>query len=324
MSESGDFDPGHWRGHDFAPARKHYDRHVSRSYEDAVTASKPRKDVLCSSLKTESRAPLLFRIDETGSMGKWTAVIFEKLGYLELEGQEYLGEDMEISFGAFGDAYSDQYPLQIRPFTKGVDLKKRLEELVIEGNGGGQAQESAELVALYDARNVEMPKAKNPIWIIITDESPYDFVNKDHARDHAGINIQAKHLSTEEVFKELKRKYAVYLIRKPYGDRSQGDGMDSLNQRIHQDWAELVGEDHISVLPEAQRVVDVVFGILAKETGRIDYFREEIEGRQKPDQVKTVYKALHTVHKLTGPESRLKLPGPGKSIMHKPTKRSSS
>ena len=33
---------------------------------------------------------------------------------------------------------------------------------------------------------------------------------------------------------------------------------------------ELVGEDHIAYLPEAKRVVDVIFGILAKESnGRV-------------------------------------------------------
>ena len=59
-----------------------------------------------------------------------------------------------------------------------------------------------------------------------------------------------------------------------------------------------MGEDHVVELPDAKRVVDVIFGILARETGRIEYFREEIEGRQDPDQVKTVYKSLATIHKL--------------------------
>lgn len=314
MSESADYDPGPWTGHDFKDARKSYDSHVGRSYADATAAGKSDKDVLEPSLKTQSTAPLLICCDITGSMGEWPAVMFSKLPYLEHEGKTmYLGKDMEIAWLAVGDAYCDDYPLQARPFTKGTDLEKRLKELVIVGGGGGQTTESYELAGLYLARKVEMPKAVSPILIMIGDEAPYDFVNEDQARDIAKVKLQGR-LSTKDLFEELKERYAVYLIRKPYqptGDNS----MSPIDKRIHAQWAELVGEDHIAYLPEAQRVVDVIFGILAKESGRIDEFRKELEDRQTKDQVKTVYKSLRTIHALPG-ASQKKLPG--RSTMHKP------
>jgi hypothetical protein len=196
--------------------------------------------------------------------------------------------------------------LQVRPFTKGTDLKKRLEELVIEGGGGNQTMESYELAALYFARNISMPNAIQPILIFIGDEAPYDFVDKAHAKNVAGVTIQGR-LSTKEIFEELKRKYTVYLIRKPY-ESSGRNAMSDVDMRIHRQWAELLGDDHIADLPEAGRVVDVIFGILAKETGRVDYFKGELEGRQRPDQVKTVFKSLATVHNLTAGDSQRKLP----------------
>jgi len=295
MSESGDYNPGHWVDYDFKSAKKSYDKHVGRSYDDAKSSGKSKEDLVSASLETLSEAPLVIACDVTGSMGEWPAVIFSKLPYLELEGQEYLGKTMEISFAAIGDVYSDNYPLQARPFTAGKKLKDRLEELVIEGNGGGQTSESYDLCAIYYARNVKMPKAKRkPVFIFIGDEGLYDFVDRDSATEY-GINLKQR-VSTEEVMNELKKKFSVYLIRKPYDTSSGRDGMSRTDMKIYKQWEELLGADHISMLPKPDRVVDVIFGILAKETKRIDYFHEEITGRQKPEQVEAVIEALKDVH----------------------------
>src|SRR4029079_9362014 len=84
---------------------------------------------------------------------------------------------------------------------------------------------------------------------------------------------------------------------------------------VYDRWVKILGAGRIAFLPTADRVVDVIFGILAKEADKVDYFREYIEGRQRPDQVATVYKSLLTVH-AEDPASK---PKPGSSTMHKPT-----
>lgn len=318
MSESGDYNPGVWKGHDFKSARATYDAYVGRSYGDAVNAGKGTKDLIAENVKTNSSAPLIIVVDETGSMGDWPATIFSKLPYLENEGKEYLGDDFEICFMAIGDAYcNEKYPLQVRPFAKGLELKDRLKELVIEGGGGGQTTETYELAALFAAQKVEMPKAVKPVIIFIGDEQCYDTISPDHAKKLLGIDLQ-KSLSTEAVFKQLKDKYSVYVIRKPYGS-SAGNTLSDEDRRISAHWARLIGDDHISNLPEANRVVDVIFGILAKETGRIAYFENELEDRQTADQVKTVYKSLATIHKI--PDAVRATSGTGKSVLRKSMKK---
>jgi hypothetical protein len=313
MSESGDYSPGVWKGHDFASARRSYDAHVGRSYDKAVSAGKGTRDLIAEDVKTDSTAPLIIVVDETGSMGEWPATIFSKLPYLENEGKEYLGEDFEICFMAIGDAYcsNEKYPLQVRPFAKGLDLKKTLTELVIEGGGGGQTTETYELAALFAAEKVQIPKAVKPIMIFIGDEQCYDTISPDHAERLLGMKLE-KTLTTKAVFEKLKEKFAVYIIRKPYGS-SSSNNVSSTDERITAHWAELVGNDHIANLPEAGRVVDVIFGILAKEAGRIAYFEHEIEDRQKIDQVNVVYKSLATIHKIADPDKG-KADGKGKSV----------
>lgn len=322
MSESGDYDPGPWRGHNFNTARKQYDSHVGRSYDNAVEAHTTCKQIIEPKLITQSESPLVIACDVTGSMGDWPATIFSKLPYLDLEGQEYLGKTLEISFAAVGDAYSDKYPLQVRPFTKGTDMKKRLEELVIEGNGGGQGMESYDLPAVYYANNVEMPKAIRPIFIYIGDEGIYDFVDKGFAKEYANVNLD-KRLKTTDAIRELKNKFSVYLIRKPY-DEGYGDKMGPRDQKIYAQWESVLGADHISQLPGADRVVDVIFGILARETNRMDYFQEELVGRQTKTQVDTVMKALDSLHTPDTTDSGYfpspaSVPKVGQSVMRRRT-----
>jgi hypothetical protein len=326
MSESGDYDPGVWKGHDFTSARNSYDVHAGRSYSQALSSGKKAADLVPETIETQSTSPFLICVDVTGSMGAWPATIFSKLPYLENEGKVYLGEDLEMCFAANGDYNkNDTYPFQIRPFAKGLDLKTRLTELVVEGGGGGGGNETYELGGLYLARNVHMPRAiRKPILIIIGDEACYDMVNKAEA---ASINVHLKRdrISTKEIFEELKEKYVVYLIRKSYGE-SYGDRRNAEDQRIHEGWVELLGADHVGTLPEAERVVDVIFGIMARETDRIKYFREELEARQLPDKggqkkVATVYRGLETIHAIpaeTGNSPKAKKRHSGKSVMHQP------
>lgn len=299
MSESGDYSPGDWKGYDFDDARKVYDVHVSRSYNDAKSDNKRVADLVPTSIETQSPAPLIILCDVTGSMGTWPATMFSKLPYMDNECKEYLGEDMEISFAAVGDAVmNDSYPIQIRPFKKGRDLEAELKALVIEGGGGGDHDESYELSALFYARNAKMPNAAKPILIIIGDEGFHPTVLKKHAK-LANVDAQ-EDLNSENIFEELKEKFSVYLIRKPYDSH--------LNSSIQERWSKILGPERIAILPSADRVVDVIFGILAKEKDKLDYFKKEIEERQEPDQIDTVYKSLETIHALPTDTT--------KSVMH--------
>ena len=327
MSESGDYSPGVWAGRSFASARKAYDSHVGRSYSDAVTAKKATKDLIAEDVKTDSTAPVIVVVDQTGSMGEWPKIMFSKLPYLEHETKEYLGDDAEFCFMAIGDAHNGEtYPLQVRPFAKSLDLEKRLKELVIEGNGGGQGTETYELAALFAAEKVSMPKAIKPIIIFIGDETPYSTIGKDHAADLCGIKLE-KTLTTQAVFEKLKHKMSVYFIQKSYGSGSgSANNISEDDRRCHDAWAELVGDDHIAVLPSADRVVDVIFGIFAKETGRIAYFEEELEDRQLKDKggqkkVDMVYKSLVTIHQIPDAARAAVKDGTGKSVMRKSMKK---
>jgi len=333
MAEDADFSPGAWKGHDFASAREFYADHAGRSYAEANAKGVEATSLVPSSLTTQSTSPLVVMVDVTGSMTTWPAVIFSKLPYLDIEGKEYLGPDMEISFAANTDL-DDGYPLQIRKFGTGPSLKTELSNFIIGGGAGPVGgQEAYEMGALYYAFNVDMPNAVRPIFIFVSDEQPHAAVTSAAAQKYAKVDLGKKNrMTVDEVFDALKTKYSVYLVHKRYEDGG----------RSRQEWVRLIGADRVVDLDDPERIVDVIFGILAQETGRVDYFKKEIEGRQNPRQVATVYKALGTVHAkpATPPPSAhvpsvdmgrfegLQVPEPppepapvgkGKSTLHRPT-----
>lgn len=319
MSEmGGSYDPGPWSGFDYKDARKvhnTYDSTAGRGYGSNAGSTSTRStrsvaattidDYLPASLTTNAKSPLVVIVDGTGSMGEFPEVIFKKLPLLDLGIADYL-DDCEISFAMVGDAGSDYYALQAQPFSKGKGLEASLNKLKIERGGGSNEQESYDLAALYYARNVEMPKAVKPILIYVCDEGIYPQVDKEWAKDRARVDV-SKNIKTQELFQELAKKYSVYCIRKHYGNQVSGEQMVGSNLRIHQQWESYVGADRIAILNNPNRVVDVIFGLVAYDTGKTDFFEQELKFRQKPEQVQEVMKSMVTVGVGAGTKTSSKL-----------------
>lgn len=246
-------------------------------------------------------------------MSQWPATMFSKLPFLDHEVRWYLGDDAEIAFMAIGDAQNrETYPLQARPFSTGTALADRLKELVIEGNGGGNGGETYELAALYLLHHLEVDPLAQPIVVFIGDEPCFNSISVSDAKKWCNVDLD-RSTSTAQVFEELREKASVYFIQKPYGSGLGGD-TDKTTQDVYMKWRKLVGSDSIAPLGDPERVVDVIFGILAQEVDRVADFREEVEGRQTSSQVETVYESLATIHALP-PKSRPKALNSGESRM---------
>jgi len=324
MPEDNDYTPAPWASHDtFKSARAAYDIHAGRSYDDAVKKGIAVTDLVPDRVSTDSENPIVIVCDVTGSMGEWPATIFSKLPYLDHEAKFYFGDNYSISFAAVGDAYCDKYALQVQNFDSGEELEKKLKKLVIEGGGGGSCQESYDLAAIYYSRNCDTPNAIRPILIFIGDEGIHPQLYTDHAEKFCKVKTSSS-MFLKDIMEELTKKWDVYIIRKPYG--AVGNRMSDADIKIESQWEELLGKDHIAPLPEASRVVDVIFGIFAKATGKIKEFKDELKDRQLKDadgekKIEVVMKSLVTIHGREpgrlphAKKTQKKLPGPkGASI----------
>src|SRR5512133_104480 len=122
--------------------------------------------------------------DVTGSMGQVPVTLQRKLpdllGLLLLKG--YV-TDPQILFGAIGDATCDRVPLQIGQFESDNRMDENLENIFLEGGGGGQQTESYELAMYFVARHTEIDcfskHGRKGYFLIIGDEKAYARVKKN-------------------------------------------------------------------------------------------------------------------------------------------------
>lgn len=298
MAEDNDYSPGEWEGYDYTSAKSAYvDTSAGRGYgssssasssstSSASTSSFSRGAVVPDFVMATCKRPLVLVVDMTGSMDAWRDIIGKKLAYMDKEVPSYLGEDTEICMAAIGDApQGDDEPLQVRPFCRGTGLVEHVSVLNKTGGGGDHA-ESYELAGLYFVRNARYAADARPVMIFIGDEGLHEYVEARHAK-WAHIETQGAKVSTDDIMKELTAMYSVYIVRKPY---------PSAEARVNRQWSQYLGAERVFLLEAPERILDMIFGILAIETGKMAYFEDEITNRQTPEQCATVFTSLRTQH----------------------------
>ncbi len=276
------------KGYDYGSARRAYvdpalplapRSYKSRSSPDMKVVD-PKKDV-----SSGSKNPVIVGIDCTGSMQDWPAEIFDRLPLFCQTLAKYQ-PDVEIMFGVIGDANSDEYPLQVAKFGKGLELDDILKAFFPEGGGGGQHFESYELFAHYVLNHVKTPNAVSPYMLILGDEGFYEFVDPAQAKHYVGDALQSS-TDSFEVWKSLSQKYNVFHLHKAYDNAS-------LDKDIVAQWETALGKQKVIRIPSKERVVDVGLGLIAKGWGQFSDFIGNISSRQDPVTIANVLKSVST------------------------------
>lgn len=238
-----------WSGDAYARFTSDYS---SKSQDDIFSQNK--KKVIASDLSPigvnirESRDsvahPLSVAIkvylDVTGSMGRIPEIMVrEKLGKLMDTLIENGVSDAHVFFGAIGDHYSDNYPLQISQFEAGAEeLMKWLTQIYIEGNGGGQGMESYLLAWLFAARHTSIDcfEKRNEKGFLFTigDEATHDSISARKLKDIMGY-AEAEEVTAEQLLVEVSEKYEVFHIH-------INEGRYKNDNHVLNSWKELLGE----------------------------------------------------------------------------------
>ena len=246
---------------------------MSRTSADPGLLAKDRK-IVC-----KAKAPVVYAFDVTGSMGNLPKIIFDKMPLIAGQIAEcgYL-RDPEISLAAIGDILSDRAPIQIADFSPIRKLDDWLQRIWLEGNGGGQSQESYEYTAYFYARCCELPEAETPFLLITGDEGFRETLyGGDLSRHFGGTRENAEAV---DVFTELRRKFKgnVFLIRRKYS------GAD--DAKIQDQWEKLLGKDYVVPLGSDQAIADVTLGVFALMTGTrtLDSYLEDLKTKRAVPQ----------------------------------------
>ena len=235
-------------------------------------------------IKSDAKTPIVIVLDVTGSNINFARLVYDKfpMFYTELEQKGYL-EDFDISICAVGDAYTDDYPVQINDFAKGLELDANMENIVLESGGGGQGCESYELIAHYLANNTVFRKDANPMVFFIADEAPYSELNINQAKE---IGLCAE--KGCDPFKELNKKFknnVFVMLNKYCGERFE--------ESITRAWKKVLNENHLIKIPEEKAIVDLILGAIAIQKKDLEVYALDMKNRGQ------------TVHRIEGVTSSL-------------------
>lgn len=242
-------------------------------------------------LKSKTKNPIIIVLDVTGSNINFARLVYDKMPmfYGQIEQKGYL-KDFDISFCAVGDAYTDDYPMQIGDFAKGIGLDAWLEKVVLEGCGGGQRKESYELMAYYLYKNTKFEEGANPIIFFIGDEMPYKSVYEPQAKKF-GISYSKQEATKPFELLRKKTNDNVYMLLNKYcGGSFESD--------ITKCWQELLAPEHVIKIGEEKAIIDLMLGIISmvSSTRTLDSYKIDMKNRgQTNARIASVSKSLENL-----------------------------
>lgn len=208
--------------------------------------------------------PIMFWLDVTGSMRDIPEILVKKkLGALMDTILKHGVSDPQIFFGAIGDQYSDESPLQVGQFESATkELDQWLTEIHLEGNGGPWGRESYELAWLVAARHTSIDcfEKRNTKGFLFTvgDERTHLEVNAHEAKKILGYG-QGEDLTAKQLLEEAQRMYHVFHIHVRHGS-------DSGHSEICTEWKELLDQNFI-ILDDYNMIAETVATTVAVVSG---------------------------------------------------------
>lgn len=208
---------------------------------------------------------IMVLLDVTGSMKHVPRIMQKKLPeLLERLWDKGYATDPQILFGAIGDATCDSAPLQVGQFESNNAADEDLRNLLLEGGGGGQMQESYELALYFAARKTSTDcvekRNKSGYLFIIGDEKAYSSVKKDEVFRIIGDKIE-KDIPFEDILSEVIEKYDVYYLL-------PGESYYAGNNQVLEFWRKHLGQ-HVIQLNDLDRVCEIIATIIGQGEGRI-------------------------------------------------------
>lgn len=229
----------------------------------------PSNFVVRESVDSEANpnsTPVILAVDVTGSMGMLAEnIVKHGLGVImqEIYDRKPIN-DPHVLCAAIGDAFVDNAPFQATQFEADISLASQVENIWLEGGGGGNGGESY-LTAWYFAAmktrcDSIMKRSKKGYIFTIGDEPPHMKLTKGQIKTIFGDDVE-KDYSAEELLTTASQAWEVFhlIVNPGHYDASK--------------WREMLSERAISVT-DHNKLAEVIVSTI-----------EVIEGRDIDDVV---------------------------------------
>lgn len=191
---------------------------------------------------------LIVGLDVTGSM-------YEVIDEMAREGMNTLCQevydrkpisDPHIMCMGIGDVdMHDQAPLQCTQFEADIRISEQINEIWLEGGGGGNDFESYHLPWYFAAMHTEIDcftkRGKKGYLFTIGDEFPPHGLSIEAVKTVFGNSIQAA-LSMQDVLQMAQRMYNVFHVVVEEGNCARRNG-----DKVANDWKKVLGQNVISL-----------------------------------------------------------------------------
>ena len=210
--------------------------------------------------------PIAAIMDATGSMANLPRVIQEKLaGLFGLLLRKGYVDDPQIMIGAYGDSYVDRVPLQISQFESDNRIDDNLDNLFLEGGGGGNMGETQSLawyyLAYHTATDAWDKRNKKGYAFFIADEVALD-LKPEHVKDAINDGEPLGSLKTADLAKALQEKWEVFILLV--------DNSTARQQRSEAFYTKLFGKHNVLVLEDANSVAETIALAIGVSEGTVD------------------------------------------------------
>lgn len=250
--------------------------HEWKAHEDLDPKKTPTSGPFAGQVVRESRdnpehplsTPIATWFDETGSMGSVPRVLQEKLGGLfGLLLRKGYATDPQVLSGAYGDATCDYVPLQVSQFESDNRIDDALDNLFLEGNGGGNSGESMDLAWYYMAYHTETDawdkRGKRGYAFFIGDERALGLTKSMIQKYIVGPDGPVREdLSHETVVRDLLEKWDAYILLI--------DNTTAKWQHSQEFYTKLFGEERVLIVQDPASIAETIALAIGSLEGTVD------------------------------------------------------
>jgi len=238
---------------------------TSNGMADGLDPKKIKFRESCDSTANPKSTPIIIAVDQTGSMGQLAEQIIKQgLGVVMKEVYDRKPvTDPHCLLGAIGDsANGERAPLQVTQFEAAVDpLTSQIEQLYLEGNGGGNGGESYQLLwyfAIHKTKCDAIINRKRKGYIFtVGDERVHPTLTRAEIQAVFGDDVETD-ISTKDLLEQVQKNWEVFHI---VVNTSSTVSQDAVNA-----WKKLLSE-RVLVIPDKDALAEVIVSAMQVNEG---------------------------------------------------------
>lgn len=207
--------------------------------------------------------PIVVGFDVTGSMGENPRILQRDLkGLFGMLVRKDVVSDPQVAIGAYGDTHCDRVPVQFSQFESDNRIDDNLDNVFIEGCGGGNNGETSTALVWYVANHVVTDawekRKKRGYLFLIGDECALE-VGGDASKRFLG-EAEPHEITSEMAFDSAREKWDVYFLLV--------DNYAAKEQHSRVKYEGLLGKDHVITLETTESAPAVIASVIgfAEET----------------------------------------------------------